>query len=137
MPIGWLASLRRTSAMGEEELAAASVVLAVTGATGVMIVVIGWITGVPTPIAVPTAILLVLMARHATVAAAWAAGAAWLFVLPLASGAGLLAPAMMAAVSATLAVGPERVAEVLFEREPAPRADAASPDEPAGWIEEA
>ncbi|HEX2765256.1 MAG TPA: hypothetical protein VHR55_01250 [Candidatus Limnocylindria bacterium] len=37
MPVAWIASLRRTSAMGEEELAAAGVVLAITAATGGMV----------------------------------------------------------------------------------------------------
>jgi hypothetical protein len=134
--IEMMARLRRTSGMGEGERAASSVVLAVTAAVGAMLVLLGAVNGVWSPIVVPTAALLVCIARRAPVAGAWCALAAWVTLLPLASGIGPVAPLLMIVTCLALAIGPDRVttwAETHIRLGPAAaETDPAS----AGWIED-
>jgi hypothetical protein len=141
MPMAWIASLRRTSAMGEEELAAASALLAVSAATGVMVAMFAGIDGELSLMLVPSLLLLGAMAAHRTIASAWAAVAIWVLLLPMATGSAIVAPLMMGSLCATLAIGPDRVGEWLFERPSVPAVDEAeaeadAPREPPGWIEE-
>ena len=68
--------MRRESPMGEAEIAAASVVFALTATVGGMVALLAAVQGSVALIALPTAALLVCMARHATVASAWWALAA-------------------------------------------------------------
>ena len=140
MPLAWIASLRRTSAMGEEELAAAGVVLAITAATGGMVTLFALFAGDVSPLLIPTVALVANMAARRTVTSAWIAVGVWILVLPLAADASVVAPLMMACLCATLAVGPDRVGEWLFERPSPPPVEEDEADapggEPPGWIEE-
>ena len=138
MPIEVLARLRRESPMGEAEIAAASVVLALTATVGGMVALLTAVQGSVALIALPTAALLVCMARHATVASAWWALAAWAALVPMAMGMGILAPALMMAVCLGLAIGPDRVAGWVQERMRVspPPADPASTPASVGWIED-
>jgi hypothetical protein len=136
MPIDLVARLRRTSGMGEAELAASSVVLAITAAAGVMLVLLAAVNGAVSPIVVPTTALLVCIARRAPVAGAWCALAAWVTLLPMALGMGVVAPTLMILVCLSLAIGPDRV---IAWAEAHVRLGAASPatdPETAGWIED-
>ena len=138
MPIDVLARLRRESPMGEAEIAAASVVLALTATVGGMVALLTAVQGGVALIALPTAALLVCMARHDTVASAWWALAAWAALLPMAISMGILAPALMMVVCLGLAIGPDRVAGWVQERlrVSPPPADPGSAPESVGWIED-
>ena len=133
-----LARVRRESPMGEAEIAAASVVLALTATVGAMVSLLTAVQGSVALIALPTAALLVCMARHRTVASAWWALAAWATLLPMAMGMGTVAPMLMMVVCLCLAIGPERVAGWAGERMKIspPATDPGSSLEPVGWIED-
>jgi hypothetical protein len=138
MPIDLLARLRRESPMGEAEIAAASVVLAVTATVGVMVVLLAAAQGTLAMIAIPTFALLVSMARHAAVPSAWWALAAWAALVPTALGMGIVAPLLMMVVCLGLAIGPDRLADWAIERmkvRPPPIEPGAGP-ETVGWIED-
>jgi hypothetical protein len=133
-----IGKLRRESPMGEPEIAAASVVMALTATVGVMVSLLAAVQGGVALIALPTAALLVSMARHATVASAWVALAAWAALVPMAMGMGTLAPALMMVVCLGLAIGPGRVAAWVQERMKVspPPADPGAMPESVGWIED-
>jgi hypothetical protein len=109
MPMEAIVRLRRRTPMGEEERAASSVVLAVTASVGVVLVLFSAVDGTVALIGLPTAALLVGMARRAPVASAWCALAAWVTLLPVAGGTGVIAPLLMIVMCLALAVGPGRV----------------------------
>jgi hypothetical protein len=133
-----LARVRRESPMGEAEIAAASVVLALTATVGGMVSLLTAVQGSVPLIALPTAALLVSMARHATVASAWWALAAWAALLPMAMSMGIVAPMLMMVVCLGLAIGPERVAGWVGERMKIspPATDPEGTPESVGWIED-
>ena len=138
MPADLLVRMRRDSPMGEPEIAAASVVLALTATVGCMVALLFAVQGEVALVAAPTAALLVSMARHEVVAGSWWAMVAWATLLPMALSMGIVAPLLMMLVSLALAVGPERVGGWFRERMrvgSGPREAGTEPDS-AGWIED-
>ena len=138
MPADLLARMRRDAPMGEPEIAAASVVLALTATVGCMVTVLDLVQGQLPLVALPTVGLLVSVARHEIVAGSWWSMAAWAALLPLALNMGIVAPLLMMVVCLGLAIGPDRVTEWAIERMKVtpPPAERGPEPEAIGWIEE-
>ena len=131
-----IARLRRTTPMGEEERAASSVVLAVTAAVGVMLVLLSAVHGTFAPIAVPTAALLIAMARRAPEASAWCALVAWSTLLPMGDGTGVIAPVLMILICLALAIGPDRVLAWIEAHVRLGSSATTTDPQAMGWIED-
>ena len=138
MPADLLAPMRRDAPMGEPEIAAASVVLALTATVGCMVTVLLGVQGQPALVAVPTAGLLASIARHETVAGSWWSMGAWAALLPMALSMGIVAPLLMMLVCLGLAVGPDRLTEWAIEhlKLSPPPAEPGQELEAVGWIED-
>jgi hypothetical protein len=109
-------------------------VLGLTLAAGAMVALSGAVAdSAAAVIAVPTALLLVFLLRRATAAAGWCAAAVWVFLAPMAPYDGILAPLVMIAACAVIALRPARVAAWLTD---GPRRTSSSTDLESAWIEE-
>jgi hypothetical protein len=84
-------------------------------------------------IAVPTVLLLILLLLRATAVAGWCGVAIWTFLAPMAPYDGILAPLMMMAACAVIALRPDRVMAWFGD---APRPASGSVDLEPAWIEE-
>lgn len=138
MPADLLARMRRDAPMGEPEIAAASVVLALTATVGCMVTVLDVVQGQFPLVALPTAGLLASMARHEIVAGSWWSMGAWATLLPMALSMGIVAPLLMIVVCLGLAIGPDRLTEWAIERMKVspPPAEPGQHPEAVGWIED-
>ena len=108
--------------------------LGLTLAAGAMVALSGAVAdSAAAVIAVPTALLLVFLLRRATAAAGWCGVAIWVFLAPMAPYDGILAPLVMIAACAVIALRPARVVAWLTD---APRPGSPSRDVEPAWIEE-
>ena len=109
-------------------------VLGLTLAAGAMVALSGAVAdSAAAVIAVPTALLLVFLILRATAAAGWCGAAIWVFLAPMAPYDGILAPLVMIAACAVIALCPARVAVWLTD---GPRRTSSSTDLESAWIEE-
>ncbi|HJP71337.1 MAG TPA: hypothetical protein VJ975_06420 [Candidatus Limnocylindria bacterium] len=119
---------------GDQAEAASRMVLGLTFAAGAMVALTGAVAGSGSVIVgVPTAALLLFLLVGATRAAGWCGVAIWVFLAPMAAYDGILAPLVMIAGCAVIALDPSRV-YAWFTDGPRPASTAADL-EPA-WIEE-
>lgn len=117
----------------DERSAAVSAVLAVSISCAAMTAIMQLYASEPPVVAAPGAALAVAMLGRQETVALWAAAAAWAVIVPLAPGIGVLAPMLMAGLSGSLAIGPERVIDWVEGDWKGRRLDDPAP---AGWIEE-
>jgi hypothetical protein len=122
----------RRPARSEEAAAARSALLTVTVAVGSMLSLFDLGVSAPPVLFVPTAVLVLALARRADGAAAWSAAAVWAAMLFRAEGVALMAPLMMIVACSALAVGPDRLLGWVGD-EWNGRERARSP---SGWIED-
>jgi hypothetical protein len=130
-----MAATGTRTAPSEELLAATRVLLGLSAAVGAVAGVMGLVSGEPKAwLLLPTLGLVGAMAARATMPAAWWAAILWALVLPHAHAEGMLGPLVMIAACVAVAVGPSRLAELVIRDW---RGARPSPDEPAGWTEDA
>jgi hypothetical protein len=117
----------------EEADALYGVVVAITAASGGMIGGFDALDGELPIIALPTAVLLVGMARRSPSLTAWSGVAVWALVLPLAPGMAILAPIFMGVACLAFAIGPDRLLDWVHDEWV-----GRMGDEPVGvgWIED-
>jgi hypothetical protein len=142
-------AVRRGSqtAVSEEAVAAARVVLGLTVGVGGMAAGIGAATGATVPfVALPTLVLVICLGwiavterwRDRAVSLAGLAGVGvWAVLLPEAHGEAMLAPLSMIVLCLAIALGPDRLLAWIgrdIRGRPAPEAPEAPASE--GWIEE-
>ena len=77
-----------------------------------------------------------LLARGATIPAAWAAMAAWLVFATRAPNEAIVVPLVMAIVCLAIAIGPERFGGWVCDDMGGSHAREPEPDPGQGWIEE-
>jgi hypothetical protein len=128
-----LTMVHRGRTTSDEGAAVVRVVMAVTAASAAMLGLLQVVDETPPVVLAPALLLLVTLARGNRPVDAWAAGAVWAVMLPLAAGIAILAPILMLAICVAIAVGPERIIEWI-------RGDwsgrASTPPARTGWIEE-
>lgn len=140
----------RATVVGEDTQALARFVFGLTLGVGAMAAVAAAFTGQLTILtAVPTVVLAVMLRRwrgdelpHPL--AGYSAALVWLVICTVTRGDTLVVPLGMAAISVTLAVGPQRVADWLGRQwvrdpdvPPSPAGgDADAARDAVGWIEE-
>ena len=123
---------RTVRARSEEGSAALGVVLAVSVSCAAMTAIMQLYAGEVPVVAAPGAVLAVTMLVRHEILALWAAAVVWVVIVPLAPGIGVLAPMLMAGLSASLAIGPDRVGDWAARDWNGRRPEAQS----AGWIED-
>ena len=126
----------RTHAMVPEEIVAPErAILGLTAGVGAMAAAASAVIGDPFAlIAVPTIVLLALLARGAVSAAGYAAMAVWLIFVLRAPGEALLVPLAMAVVCLAIGMGPDRL--ISWVRQDFGGRPDPEPPEARGWIEE-
>lgn len=143
------ATPRAAPAFTEEGRAATRTLLTMTVATGAMVSLIDLAVGSIPLVAVPALALLVGLVclrfvgwtAALTRATGWAGTAVWLVIVPTAGGEAVLVPLAMAAICATVAIGPARVLSWVA-RDVAGRdvdrvaEERANGPPAAGWIED-
>jgi len=127
-------AVARRAGGSEEADAVYGVVMAITAASGAMIALFDVANGRLPVTAVPTAVLLVALARRSVPLAAWAGVATWAIIAPLGQGVALLAPATMAVACLAFAVGPGRLLD--WVRDEWVGRDEDDATLAAGWIED-
>lgn len=128
-----LTLVRRGRTGSDEGAAAVRVVMAVTAASGAMLGLLQVVDETPPVVLAPALLLLVALALGNMPVAAWAAGAVWAVMLPLAAGIAILAPILMLVICLAIAVGPDRA--IAWIRDDWSGRDAVSAAT-SGWIEE-
>lgn len=128
-----LTMVRRGRTASDEGAAVVRVVMAVTAASGAMLGLLQVVDETPPVVVAPALLLLVALARGNMPVAAWAAGAVWAVMLPLAAGIAILAPILMVVICVAIAIGPDRA--IAWIRDDWSGRDAASVAT-TGWIEE-
>ena len=129
-----MAAIRADAARSEESAAAYGAVMALSAASGGMVSLIEVTHGSLALVAVPTLVLLGMLAARSATNAAYAAAALWILIVPMAQGVAILAPLMMVVLCLAFAVGPERLADWVHD-EWTGRESTDPPDE-AAWIED-
>ncbi|MDQ2674371.1 MAG: hypothetical protein M3Y40_06920 [Chloroflexota bacterium] len=117
----------------EEADALYGVVVALTAASGGMIAVFAVLDGDVSITAVPTAAVLVGMARRSLPLTAWSGVGVWALITPMAPGMALLAPVLMGVACLAFAIGPGRLLDWVHDEW-----IGRMGDEPidVGWIED-
>ena len=119
---------------GDQAEAASRMVLGLTLAAGGMVALGAAVAGSAAVIVgVPTAMLLLLLLLGATPAAGWCGVAIWVFLAPMAPYDGIVAPLVMIAACALIALRPSRVLAWFTD---APRPVTPPVDRGPAWIEE-
>jgi hypothetical protein len=119
---------------GDQAEAISRMVLGLTLAAGGMVALSGAVAdSAAVVIAVPTALLLIFLLSRATAAAGWCGVAIWLFLAPMAPYDGILAPLVMIAACAVIALRPSSVLAWFTD---APRPAPPSRELEPAWIEE-
>lgn len=119
---------------GDQAEAASRMVLGLTLAAGGMVALGAAVAGsAAVVIAVPTAVLLILLLARATAAAGWCGIAIWIVLVPMAPYDGIVAPLVMIAACAVIALDPSRVLAWITD---APRPTSPGNDLEPAWIEE-
>jgi hypothetical protein len=108
--------------------------MALSAASGGMVSLIEVTHGSLALVAVPTLVLLGMLAARSATNAAYSAAALWILIVPMAQGVAILAPLMMVVLCLAFAVGPERLADWVHD-EWTGRESTDPPDE-AAWIED-
>jgi hypothetical protein len=129
-----MAAIRADAARSEESAAAYGAVMALSAASGGMVSLIEVTHGSLALVAVPTLVLLGMLAARSATNAAYSAAALWILIVPMAQGVAILAPLMMVVLCLAFAVGPERLADWVHD-EWTGRESTDPPDE-AAWIED-
>jgi hypothetical protein len=129
-----MAAIRADAARSEESAAAYGAVMALSAASGGMVSLIEVTHGSLALVAVPTLVLLGMLAARSATNAAYAAAALWILIVPMAQGVAILAPLMMVILCLAFAVGPERLTDWVHD-EWTGRESTDPPDE-AAWIED-
>src|SRR6186997_2667424 len=132
-----MVTLPRRASVPEEVEAAERSVLGLTAGVGGMATLISLMVGDPLAlVGVPSLLVLVLLARGATVPAAWAALAAWLVFATRAPNEAIVVPLVMAVVCLAIAIGPERFGGWVRDDVDGSHRREPEPDREQGWIEE-
>ena len=119
---------------GDQAEAASRMVLGLTLAAGGMVALGAMVAhSAAIVVAVPTAMLLILLVTRATAAAGWCGVAIWAVLAPMAPYDGIVAPLVMVATCAVIALGPSRVSSWFTD---APRQMAPPAEREPAWIEE-
>ena len=132
-----MVTLRRRTSVPEEVEAAERSVLGLTAGVGGTATLISIMVGDPLAlVGVPSLVAFILLARGATIPAAWAAMAAWLVFATRAPNEAIVVPLVMAIVCLAIAIGPERFGGWVRDDMGGSHAREPEPDPGQGWIEE-